>query len=289
MEAREESNVNLPYFDVLLRALERGNDALETTFGHHVHFGYWGPQDRPDGTLTDFAAAAERLTQHMCDVAGVRDGARVLDVGCGLGGTIDSLNKRFSGVSLTGLNIDPRQIERAKARVRPREGNEIEFVVGDACSLPFPDASFDVVLAVECIFHFPSRQRFLAEARRVLRPGGRLCISDNIPQWYVVPSLVISNRIFGRFLERAIGKMDNTCTSGRYHELARSCGLTIVREEDVTPNIVPTYAAMRTLIADIGVSPVVGHACIASMELGSRLGSMRYMLFAFDAPGAKRP
>src|SRR5438034_5931485 len=43
----------------------------------------------------------------------------------------------------------------------------------DACALPFPDASFDRVLAVECIFHFPSRLRFLKEAARVLKPGGR--------------------------------------------------------------------------------------------------------------------
>ncbi len=289
MESAKESDANIPYFDVLLRALENGNKALETTFGHHVHFGYWGPKDRADGSLADFAAAAERLTQHMCDIAGVHDGQRLLDVGCGLGGTIDSINQRFNGMSLTGLNIDPRQIVRAKSRVHAREGNTIDFVVGDACELPFPDASFDVVLAVECIFHFPSRERFLAEVRRVLRPGGRLCISDNIPQWYVANQLKIMNRLMGSYLARAIGRMDNTCTSGRYHKLARAAGLTIVHEEDATRNIIPTYSAMRTLIPETGVSPIVAHACIGSMELGSWMGSMRYMLFVFDKPGETKP
>lgn len=289
MESTKESHDTIPYFDVLLRALENGNKALELTFGHHAHFGYWGPNDRADGSLEDFALAAERLTVHMCDIAGVRDGQRLLDVGCGIGGTIASINTRFNGMSLTGINIDPRQIARAKSRVHAREGNTIDFVVGDACELPFPDASFDILLAVECIFHFPSRERFLAEARRVLRPGGRLCISDNIPQWYVANQLKIMNKLMGSYLARAIGRMDNTCTAGRYHDLARAAGLTIVHEEDATRNVMPTYSAMRTLIPEMGVRPWVGHACIASMEMGARMRSMRYMFFAFDTPGSSKP
>jgi ubiquinone/menaquinone biosynthesis C-methylase UbiE len=153
---------------MLLDATSGDADGLNITLLRHVHWGYWGPQDVPDGSLTDFAAATERLTERICEIAAIRDGDAVLDVGCGFGGTISSLNERYSGLSLTGLNIDSRQIAVAKGRTAAAPGNRVEFVMGDACRMPFADASFNVLLAVECIFHFASRERFFDEARRVL-------------------------------------------------------------------------------------------------------------------------
>ena len=112
---------------------------------------------------------------------------RVLDAGCGFGGTLACLQDRVERLDLTGLNIDPRQLQRAQKLVQPRPGSSLRFVAGDACALPFADASFDRVLAVECIFHFPSRAAFLAEVRRVLRPGGVLVLSDFVPASAWVP------------------------------------------------------------------------------------------------------
>ncbi len=84
-------------------------------------------------------------------------------------------------MDLTGLNIDARQLAAAEAQTKPANGNKIGWVEADACRLPFEDNSFDRVLAVECIFHFPSREKFLAEAARVLKPGGYLAVSDFVP------------------------------------------------------------------------------------------------------------
>ena len=56
----------------------------------------------------------------MCDVAEIRDGMRIIDVGCGFGGTIASLNERFSELELVGVNIDSRQLERATDMVQLR-------------------------------------------------------------------------------------------------------------------------------------------------------------------------
>ena len=53
--------------------------------------------------------------------------------------------------------------------VLPHGKNRIEFVEGDACDMPFPDASFDLVLAVECAFHFPSRAKFFSEVPMIIR------------------------------------------------------------------------------------------------------------------------
>lgn len=67
------------------------------------------------------------------------------------------MDERPSEVKLCALNIDARQLDVAKKKVHARPGNEVHFVVGDACRLPFHGQSFDVLTAVECSFHFPSR------------------------------------------------------------------------------------------------------------------------------------
>jgi SAM-dependent methyltransferase len=139
---------------------------------------------------------------------------------------------------------------------------------------------------VECIFHFSSRERFFSEARRVLRPGGRLCISDFVPRPYVVPSLTFAKRFLSWHIESATGPIDIRCTIERYRELARSAGLAVVREDDITRNTLPTYPVLRKLSPETGVSPALAHSWIAAIQLASRLRALRYMILAFDAPAA---
>ena len=280
-----DGDVPLPYFDALFAAIERGAPGLSATFAHHVHWGYWGPADRADGSFTDFAAAAERLTRRLCDAAGVRPGDRVLDAGCGLGGTLASLDQRFLGLSLTGLNIDPRQVTRAAERVVPRAGNQLTFHVGDACRMPFADASFDHVLAVECIFHFPSRARFFAEARRVLRPGGRLTLCDFVPRAYVVPSLTFAKRFLRWHIEAATGPIDIRCTLDRYRALAREAGFSVALVDDITRGTLPTYPVLRRLAPETGANRHVAAAWILALETASRTGGVRYTILSFDALG----
>jgi cyclopropane fatty-acyl-phospholipid synthase-like methyltransferase len=64
-------------------------------------------------TAEDFANAAERLSQELYSAAMIANGQTVVDVGCGFGGTIASLNEHFSDLQLTGVNIDLRQLDRA--------------------------------------------------------------------------------------------------------------------------------------------------------------------------------
>src|SRR5262249_32810414 len=142
---RSMSDVRLPFFDFLLDRFQAGDQDTLLAFGRHVHWGYWPDPLAADGSVADFADAAERLARHLCDAARVNDGSRVLDCGCGFGGTIASMNERFTQLSLVGLNVDARQLARARTEVRPTVSNRINFVRGDGCQLPFADASFDAV------------------------------------------------------------------------------------------------------------------------------------------------
>jgi len=276
------TSIELPYFDILLDEIRRGKQDIATAFGRHVHWGFWDAPGDADGTMPDFAAAAERLSARVCDAARVADGQRILDVGCGFGGTVQHLNERLSGAHLFGLNIDGRQLARARQHVTARPQNAVEFREGDACEMPFDDASFDIVLAVECIFHFDSRERFFAEARRVLRPGGRLALCDFVPTRVGVPLVGVQDLLFGSYIKRFAGPSDISCTLEAYRRLGAAAGMRAVHEQDITRHTLPTYPVLRHVIRETGIHVGTAVWGTGALEWLCRLGLLRYVILAFE-------
>jgi len=293
MSAPESSiSETVPYFDVLFDKIGANRDVADT-FGLNVHWGYWSDPETADGSARDFAAAAREMTRRVYAHAGLQNGMRVLDVGCGFGGTIFEINEHFSDMELVGLNIDPRQLERARQCVLPKNGNRITFVEGDACALPFserPDpgtgiaAGFDAVLAVECIFHFPSRPRFFGEARRVLKPGGRLVISDFVPHGPSLPWFVRAAIPMAETMRKVYGPNKGIMTRSMCRTLGLWSGFRGMTVEDITRNTLPSYVAVERLhqgSTDPNRDDQI--AALRFLRTMSERAWLRYLILAFRA------
>lgn len=103
-------------------------------------------------------------------------GRAVLEVGCGAGEGLNFLSRLVPGARMTGLDLSPKAIARAEATLA--RGESLRYVQGDAEELPFEDSSVDVLVNIESSHTYPDPGRFLNEAARVLRPGGKLSHID---------------------------------------------------------------------------------------------------------------
>jgi ubiquinone/menaquinone biosynthesis C-methylase UbiE len=139
-------------------------------------------------------------------------GKKVLEVSCGHGGGASYLVRTLHPGSYTGLDFNSAAIEFCQKR---HNLPGLDFVQGDAQSLPFPDESFDAVINVEASHIYPDFERFVREAARVLRPGGHFLHADfrnrdNFPAWEAglnqPPLRLVSEKIINDQVLRGLHK-----------------------------------------------------------------------------------
>ena len=119
------------------------------------------------------------MAEALCEAVDPHGGERVLDIACGSGTAALVAARRYCEV--TGLDYVPDLIERAKRRA-VADDLDVEFRVGDAQALPFPDGYFDVVLSVYGVQFAPDQEKAARELLRVCRPGGRIGLAGPIPE-----------------------------------------------------------------------------------------------------------
>lgn len=158
---------------------QRIYDLISTTspteHGLYLNLGYW------DGAAT-LDEASEALAMLVAETAGIGPGDTVLDCGFGFGDQDILWARRLEPDRVIGLNITASQVTLAGRRVAEAGfADRIDLREGSATAMPLGDTSIDKVVALECAFHFRTREDFFREALRVLRPGGCLVTADIIP------------------------------------------------------------------------------------------------------------
>ncbi len=171
---------------------------LERLWGEHIHLGFYHPKKK-----IDFREAKEQFVHELVSWSGLDKlprGSRVLDVGCGIGGSSRIL-ANYYGFNVTGITISPAQVKRA------RELTSFEckcnFEVMDALDLKFEDGTFDGVWSVEAGAHMKNKTKFADQMLRTLRPGGYLALADwNSRDLKNKPPSIIEKLILKQLLEQ---------------------------------------------------------------------------------------
>lgn len=123
----------------------------------------------------------EESTELLLDMAGVSGETEMLDVACGPGMVACAAARRVgSARSVTGIDLTPAMIEQARSLQAKLGLSNLEWRIGEAAALPFPEASFDAVTTRYSFHHFPDPDLVLTELVRVARPGARIAIADMV-------------------------------------------------------------------------------------------------------------
>jgi tocopherol O-methyltransferase len=223
-------------------------------WGEHLHHGLWvSGRETPE-------EAAWRLADFVIEESGVKDGDAVCDVGCGYGATARRLAQEH-GARVTALTVSEAQYDYARSL-----GGDISYRLQDWLANDLPASSFDAVIAIECASHMADRRRFIKEAYRVLRPGGRLVAcawlaSDDPAAW--------QQRLLLEPIIRE-GKLSGLDPAAAYHQWIADAGFAGEAFQDLSRQVRRTW-----------------RVCLRRLA-GKLLSDRRYRQYLLDAANTNR-
>jgi tocopherol O-methyltransferase len=229
------SPTETPQFPVDVDRVRKHYDRLSFLYrrfwGEHLHHGYWTGEET-------IAQAQIQLIQQLAHRAGIHQGASVLDIGCGVGGSALWLAEEF-GCQVTGMTISPVQARMAARKAKARQlGNQVRFEVNDANLWKPAPESFDVVWIMESSEHFPDKKHFFEKCALALRPGGTLAVCA----WLRRDGAMLpgEEKLVATIAEAMMSASLDSLSN--YRDWMRVAGLTVTTAEDITRQVERTWA-----------------------------------------------
>lgn len=259
----------------------------QTGWHHHMHYGF--DRDLPKG-----GNPTEHMVRYLARIAGLRKGERMLDAGCGVGGSSIFLAREW-GVRCVGITLVESQARLAAGFARKGVPGpaHARFAVNDFHVPAFKPGSFDAVWAVESFDHAVDKRAWVASMAALLRPGGRLIIADGFRA---------ADPADGKQAEAYRGFLDgwavpHLCTAAELEAYAAAAGLATSHAEDISADVLPhARAIFRFGLLFIPVRWALAKAGLTSREkLGNayatyfqyralKMGLWRYSAFVFRKP-----
>ena len=238
--------ISSPQFRVEIEDIRKHYDRLSFLYrflwGEHLHHGYWeGNESVPRAQI--------QLMERLAERAGVPRGSRVLDIGCGLGGSALWLAEQYE-CEVTGMTISPVQARMAWAKAKARGlSHRVRFEVNDANQWQPEPESIDLIWIMESSEHFHDKPRFFERCARALTPSGVLAVCAWLRRDGSIreneQSLV--NAIGEAMLSASLGSLSDYC------RWMRDAGLNVTVAEDITRHVAQTW----THCSRIGDHPAV--------------------------------
>ncbi|MFB3813509.1 MAG: cyclopropane-fatty-acyl-phospholipid synthase family protein [Terriglobales bacterium] len=198
-------------------------------WGEHLHHGLFISGDEPP------RHAQEQMLEFCARKLALSQGAAVLDVGCGYGGTAVYLARNFNA-RVTGITLSRKQVEFASNSARRCGVHErVRFLVADAEHYPFGESNYDVVWTMESSEHFHDRPAFFKKAANALQPQGKLLVAawtSACPDGSLAP-----------LAEAALCQQFARPTD--YAEQVRAAGLRVLVLQDLTQHVIRTWEICR--------------------------------------------